>query len=76
MASARRRYASVNEIHRDEVDRGHVIAVVRIREPVNVGFPAGGGHRDSEMVEHRTAADNRLSPPAVGPIHDAASVDE
>lgn len=52
-------------VHRRDGDRGQVVVVVRIGEPVDVGLPPGGRQGDAQMVEHRTAADHGF---AAGPV--------
>ena len=54
-----------DELLRSEVDRRQVAEVVGVRESVDVGVPAGGGHRHPKVIENRAATDDHLPAGAV-----------
>jgi hypothetical protein len=55
-----------DEANRAEVDGREMVEAIRVGEPLDVGSPPGGGHRDAQMIEHGPAADEGLSPRLVG----------
>jgi hypothetical protein len=43
------------------VERCEMVAIAWVGKRVDVGFPSSGGHRDLEMIEGGSAADDRLT---------------
>ncbi|GAQ32921.1 hypothetical protein MPS_1301 [Mycobacterium pseudoshottsii JCM 15466] len=53
-----------------------MVRIVGVGKQVDVAVPAGGGHRDLEVIEQRAAADHRFAARIIGRRHHPMRVEK